>query len=104
MPTQRSRRSTARDDHAAALIEHLCTARAWSAYDLSAATQLIAKERSEPRLAVSRRTIDRILADGTIPYARCKAGIALALDVAPWQLWGAGAMPLPHQSQYRMAA
>lgn len=99
----RSRRSMNRDDHAAALLEHLCTARAWSAYDLSEATRRIAMERNEPRLYVSRRTVDRILREGTIPYARCKAGIALALDVAPWQLWGAGAMPLPHQAQYLRA-
>jgi lambda repressor-like predicted transcriptional regulator len=101
MATHRSRRSKSQDFHAADLIEHLCTERAWSSYDLAEATERVAGERGKPALAVSRRTISRILTEGSIPHARVKAGIALALDVSPWQIWGAGAMPLPHQVEYR---
>lgn len=104
MATHRSRRSGRRDDHAADLIEHLCVERAWSAYDLARETERIARERERPELCVSRRTIDGIVNEGRVPTARVKAGVALALGVAPWQLWGAGAMPLPHQVQYRAVA
>lgn len=99
MPTHRSGRSRRRDDHAAALIEQLCVAKAWGAADLARETNRIARDRQDPRLCVSRKTIDRILLEGTIPQARVKCGIALALNVAPWQLWGPGAMPLAHQAQ-----
>jgi hypothetical protein len=34
--------------------------------------------------------------DGSVPTARVKCAIALVLGVAPWQLWGPGAMALPH--------
>lgn len=83
--------------HAAELINQLCVARAWSAYDLSAATAAVAKRRRDPRYAVSRRTVNRVLSQHVVPSARVKCGIALALDVAPWQIWGVGAMPLLHE-------
>jgi hypothetical protein len=99
MATHRSRRFTARDDHAGALIEEMCTERAWGPADLARATKLIAASRADARFEVSRRTIERIVNDGHIPGARLKCGIALALDVSPWQLWGPGALPLAHQRQ-----
>jgi lambda repressor-like predicted transcriptional regulator len=83
--------------HAAKLINQLCVERAWSAYDLAAATATVAKRRRDARFEVSRRTINRVLSQDSIPSARVKCGIALALDVAPWQIWGAGAMPLLHE-------
>lgn len=89
--------------HAAELIEQLCVARAWSAYDLAAATAAVAKRRRDSRYAVSRRTINRVLSQDAIPSARVKCGIALALDVAPWQIWGVGAMPLLHEQAQPMA-
>jgi uncharacterized protein GlcG (DUF336 family) len=90
------RRRRSRDDHAGELVEHLALARAWGAIDLALATSKLAQERNDPRLAVSRRTIERVMFDGAVPSARVKCAIALALDVAPWQLWGPGAMALPH--------
>lgn len=89
--------------HAAELIEQLCLARGWNAYDLAAATAVVGKRRRDPsRYEVSRRTISRVLSAQTIPSARVKCGIALALDVAPWQLWGKGAMPLLHEQAQSM--
>lgn len=105
MATQRGRRrKQSRDDHAADLIEQLCEARAWSSYDLAAATERVAEARDDGRFAVSRRTIDRIYGEGAVPSARVKCGIALALDLAPWQIWGPGAIPLMHQQAHRVAA
>lgn len=99
MATHRSRRFIARDDHAGALIDELCTLKAWGPGDLARATKLIAQSRGDARFEVSRRTVERIVKDGHVPGARLKCGIALALEVAPWQLWGPGAMPLAHQRQ-----
>jgi hypothetical protein len=96
MATHRSRRRCSRDDHAGELVEHLCLSRAWGPVDLAAATDQLAKARKDPRFAVSRRTIERVMFDGSVPTARVKCAIALVLDVAPWQLWGPGAMSLPH--------
>lgn len=96
MATHRSRRKRSRDDHAGELIEHLCLARAWGPMDLAIATGTLAKQREDPRFAVSRRTLERVMFDGAVPTARVKCAIAIALDVAPWQLWGPGAMALPH--------
>lgn len=90
--------------HAAELIRQLCTARAWSSYDLAEATSVVAKRRRDPRLHVSRRTICRVLAQAVIPSARVKCGIALALELAPWQIWGAGALPLPGTEPMVVAA
>lgn len=104
MSAHRSGRGRPRDDHAAALIEQLCVSKAWSAADLSRETDRLAKERQDPRFCVSRKTIDRIRYEGTIPQARVKCAIALALDVAPWQIWGPGAMPLAHQMQHLQVA
>jgi hypothetical protein len=81
--------------HAAELIRQLCVARAWSPYDLAVQTAIVAKRRKDPRLAVSRRTINRVLSQDVVPSARVKCGIALALDVAPWDVWGPGALPIP---------
>lgn len=81
--------------HAAELIKQLCVARAWSAYDLAAATASVAKRRRDHRLHVSRRTINRVLSQDVVPSARVKCAIALSLDLAPWQIWGPGAIPIP---------
>jgi hypothetical protein len=81
--------------HAAELIHQLCVARAWSAQDLAAATAVVAKHRRDPRLHISRRTVNRVLSRDVAPSARVKCAIALALDMAPWQIWGAGAVPIP---------
>lgn len=97
MAAHRSRRRNSRDDHAGELIEEMCVERAWSLEDLARETERIARLREQPRLAVSRRSIERVVFDGHVPGARVKCGIALALGLAPWQLWGAGALPLAHQ-------
>lgn len=86
--------------HAAELIKQLCVARAWSALDLAAATASVAKRRRDHRLHVSSRTVSRVMAQDVIPTARVKCSIALALDLAPWQIWGPGAIPLPGTEPY----
>jgi|SRR4051812_29200375 hypothetical protein len=96
MATHRTRRHRSRDDHAGELVEYLCIARAWGAGDLATATEELAHSRRDSRFAVSRRTVERVMFDGAVPTARVKCAIALVLGVAPWQLWGPGAMALPH--------
>lgn len=98
MPTQRARRKRqTRDYHAADVITYLCEQRAWGSYDLARATAELAKQREDGRFNVSRRTLDRILNEGTVPQVRVKCAVALVLDVEPWRIWGPGAMALPHQ-------
>lgn len=97
MATQPKRRPRPLDRHAGALIQALCVGRGWNAADLAFACGDVAKERSDPRFAVSRRTIERVMYGGKVPNARVQCGIALALAVAPWDLWGEGALPLPGQ-------
>ena len=104
----RTAKRRSRDYHAAALIEEMCESRGWSPADLADATERVAQRLGEPRYAACRRTMDRGL-DGHIPIVRIKAGICFALStpeqpLAPWNIWGQGAMPLARDREMRPAA
>lgn len=77
-----------RDYAAGELIAAMREDRGMSRGDLVAAMRL-ANPR-DPRMHVSERTLARIEDDGAIPTARVKFALAVALEMLPSQIWGAG--------------